>query len=112
MASAWVTKTLPFEMLSRYPAMTFVSGSSAIARMTSSSSTSALLPTLTSLLKPMPFALAMSSTAASSAPDCETYPVTPSAGMSLAKLALSLLAGTMTPRQLGPMTLMPPCLAI
>ena len=68
---------------------------------------SALLPMLTSLLKPMPSARAMSTIAASSEPDWEKKPTCPCSGKSPPNEALSLQAGAISPRQFGPIIRMP-----
>jgi len=101
-ASASRMNASPSAMVSRYPAMTFVSSSAAKACRTSSSLMSALLPMEISLLKPTPSALAMSRIAASRDPDCEKYPIRPRAGSSPPNEAFSLLSVAMIPTQLGP----------
>ena len=59
----------------------------------------------------MPASMAQSSTEVHNAPDWEMKPMCPGSGVAAAKLALRWMAGTMIPRQLGPMIRIPGNLA-
>lgn len=82
--------------------MASVAGSVAKRSRRSPISTSAISPAETMPEKPMPRASAESSIAVTSAPLCEMSASPPGLAFVLAKVALSLLRGETTPRQLGP----------
>jgi hypothetical protein len=92
----------PSSMLSTYPSITRVSGSSARYSMMSDSETSALFPRLTNFENPIPSPIAQSSTAVQSAPDCEKKEMFPLGGVPREKEALSEAWVLMSPRQFGP----------
>ena len=75
-----------------------------LARWSSRSpkSTSARSPTDTRCENPMPREVAQSSTAVTSAPDCDTKAMWPGSASVCAKLAFSPMCGLSSPRQLGP----------
>jgi hypothetical protein len=92
----------PSSMLSTYPRITRVSGSSARCSIRSSSDTSTLFPRLTTLENPIPAPTAQSRTPVKRAPDCEKKAIEPGGGVPTAKEAFSLAWVSMIPRQFGP----------
>ncbi len=97
----------PSSMLSTYPMITRVSGSSARNSRTSDSETSALFPMLTTLEKPMFSPIDRSRRAVHRAPDWERKPMFPFPGAPLEKEALRRAWVSITPRQFGPTTRIP-----
>ena len=73
----------------------------------SDSSSTALLPRLMNLEKPMFSPRAQSRMAVHSAPDCEKKAMLPAGGVPAAKVALSPVPVLLRPRQLGPSSAMP-----
>ncbi len=98
-------------MLSKYPSITRVFSSLPMESMISVSEMSVLLPRLTNFEKPIFSPRAQSSIATHRAPDCEKKPIWPSGGIPAAKDALSELAVSISPRQLGPIIRIPNFLA-
>ncbi len=92
----------PSSILSTYPRITRVSGSSERNSIISSSDKSALFPRLTTLENPIPAPTAQSRTPVRRAPDCEKKAITPGGGDPTAKEAFSLAWVSITPRQFGP----------
>ena len=97
-------KRRPSATPSKYPAITRVSGSAAIASSTSLSLTSAWLPSDAKREKPTRRSRAQSRIATASAPEWETKAMPPGSGMPGANVTLSRRAGRIHPRQLGPRT--------
>src|SRR3972149_3194593 len=95
-------KRTPSSMLSTYPRMTRVSGSSDRYSIRSSSDMSALFPRITTFENPIPLPIAKSRMAVQRAPDCEKKAIDPGIGVPAEKEAFSLACVLMIPRQFGP----------
>ena len=89
---------------SKYMTTESVLGSSARKSSRSATPTSSMFPSERKYEKPICCVAAQSRMAVQSAPDCDSNATRPTAGIPLAKLALSFACGTIAPRQLGPIT--------
>ncbi len=96
----------PSPISSRYITITSVCLCFARIFSMSTSLITALFPKLTTAEKPIPCALASSTSAAQIAPLCETSAIFPDFGVTLRKVEFIIVFGSrfMIPRQLGPMT--------
>ena len=106
-AAACSMNCLPRRIPSTYMPITRVSGSSRKYASRSASSMSSLFPTETNWEKPILVPLAQSSRIVPIAPDCDVTATWPGIGKSSVNVAFRRLRVLITPRQLGPSTLMP-----